>query len=131
MSDAIDNNLQTIQRLWQQTEEVLSEWTGEGNLQVPVLLGMMAVRFNWNEKQVRDFDPMIRFHLRNHPDWYMTRGVKGGIQRASERQKKEAALQARALVKQQMQAVLDAKMANNVIPDSPESDEKSDEESDN
>lgn len=126
MSDAIDNNLQTIQRLWQQTEEVLSEWTGEGNLQVPVLLGMMAVRFNWNEKQVRDFDPMIRFHLRNHPDWYMTRGVKGGIQRASERQKKEAALQARALVKQQMQAVLDAKMASNTVLDSSESGEESD-----
>jgi hypothetical protein len=112
MSDTIiQNNLETIRTLFQQTDQVLAEWTGEGNLQVPVLLGMMAVRFNWNEKQARDNDPFIRFHVRNHPDWHVTRGAHGGIMRASEKQKKEALTAAKLLAKKQVADAIEAQIA--------------------
>ena len=111
MSDTIDNNLETLRALFQSIDQVLNDWTGEGNLQVPVLLGMMAVRFNWNEKQVRENDPFVRFHVRNHPDWHITRGAGGGIMRASERQKKEAIRLAKELAKKQMADALEAQAA--------------------
>lgn len=112
MSDIIDKNLEVIRVLFQQTDQVLNEWISEDNIQVPVLLGMMAVRFNWNEKQVRENDPFVRFHVRNHPDWHVTRGAHGGIMRKSDREKKEAVRLAKELAKKQMQAALDAKLAD-------------------
>jgi len=99
------------------TDAALSEWTGEGNLQFPVLLGMMAVKNNWNEKQVRRADPFVRDYVRLHPDWHVTRGAHGGIMRMSERQKKEAAQQAKDLAKKQMRDAIEAK-ADTVQPDS-------------
>lgn len=118
MSDTINSNLEMLRALFQQTDEVLNEWKGEGNLQVPVLLGMMAVRFNWDEKQVRKNDPFVRFHVSNSPEWYITRGAHGGIMRASEKQKKEALLLAKTLAKKQMQEALEAKAAAAVPPTS-------------
>jgi hypothetical protein len=117
MSDTINNNLETLRALFQSIDQVLNEWTGEGNLQVPVLLGMMAVRFNWDEKQVRENDPFVRFHVRNHPDWHITRGAGGGIMRASEKQKKEATRLAKELAKKQMVDALEAQ-ATAKIPSS-------------
>jgi hypothetical protein len=112
MSDTIENNLETLRALFQETDRALSEWTDEGkNLQFPVLLGMIAVRLNWNEKQVRDNDPIIRYHVRNHPDWYVTRGAHGGIMRTSEKQKKDNLRLAKELAKKQMADALEAKVA--------------------
>jgi len=110
MSDTINDNLETLRALFQQTDQVLSEWVSESNLQVPVLLGMMAVRFNWNEKQVRENDPFVRFHVRNHPDWHVTRGAHGGIMRASEKQKKEAARVAKDIARKQVQDAVEAQV---------------------
>lgn len=98
------------------TDAALSEWTGEGNLQFPVLLGMMAVKNNWNEKQVRRADPFVRDYVRLHPDWHVTRGAHGGIMRMSEKQKKEAAQQAKDLAKKQMRDAIEAKV-DTVQPD--------------
>lgn len=95
--------------IFQATEEALNEWKGEGNLQFPVLLGMVAVRLNWDEKQVRENDPFVRKFVRKNKDWYVTRGAHGGIMKASERQKKEAALLAKEEAKKQIGAALEAK----------------------
>lgn len=122
MSDTIDSNLEKIRAVWQATDEALAEWTGEGNLQIPVLLGMIAVRQQWDEKAVRDADPFVRFHVRNHPDWHVTRGAKGGIMRKADKDKKESLLRAKELVKQQMKDALEAKAANAGSPAQPASD---------
>jgi hypothetical protein len=123
MSDTINNNLETLRALFQSIDQILNEWTSNENLQVPVLLGMMAVRFNWNEKQVRENDPFVRFHVRNHPDWYITRGAGGGIMRASEKQKKEAILLAKTLAKKQMAEALEAQAAAKVQATTPNSNQ--------
>ena len=103
--------LKEISDLIDATDVALNEWTGEGNLQFPILLGMIAVRHNWDEKQVRRADPFVREYVRNHPDWHVTRGAHGGIMRATEKQKKDAVKLAKDLAKKQMQDAIEAKAA--------------------
>lgn len=111
MSETISNNLEKLTAIFQATDQALSEWASEGNLQFPVLLGMIAVRMRWDEKQVRDADPFVRFHVRNHPDWHVTRGAHGGIMRKSDKDKKETLRLAKELAKKQMSDALEAKAA--------------------
>jgi hypothetical protein len=111
MSKIVQDILDKLNPLFSATEEVLSEWTGEGNLQFPVLLGMMAVKLGWDEKQVRENDPLVRYYVRNNPDWYVTRGAHGGIMRATDKQKKEAVKLAKEAAKAQVQAAVEAKAA--------------------
>lgn len=111
MSETITNNLEKLTAIFQATDQALSEWAGEGNLQFPILLGIIAVRMQWDEKQVRDADPFVRFHVRNHPDWHVTRGAHGGIMRKSDKDKKDAIRLAKELAKKQMSDALEAKAA--------------------
>lgn len=120
-NDIIQKVVDELIPIFQATDQALSEWTGEGNLQFPVLLGMMAVRLNWDEKQVREADPLVRMYVRRHPDWHVTRGAHGGIMRMTEKQKKESVKVAKDLLKQQMADAIEAKAAaakTAVIPDS-------------
>ena len=114
MSEVIQAALDRLAEIFTITDEVLNDWTGENNLQFPVLLGMIAVKMNWDEKQVREADPLIRFYIRNNPDWYVTRGAHGGIMRSSDKQKKELAKANKEAIKKQMQAIIDAKVAEAV-----------------
>jgi len=115
--------LKNMDELFDLTNETLNEWTGEGNLQFPTLLGKMALKRNWDEKQVRRNDPFVREYVRNHPDWYVTRGAHGGIMRASERHKKEAAKAAKDAVKQQMRAAIEAKFSQPATDKTPSDSE--------
>lgn len=107
MSNAIEPTLENLRALFKATDQALSEWTGEGNLQFPILLGRMALAQNWNDKQVREADPFVRYYVRNHPDWHVTRGAHGGIMRASDKQKKEAV----KVAKEAARALVDAATA--------------------
>jgi hypothetical protein len=84
-------------------DEVLNEWNGEGCLQFPILMGKVSAKLNWDDKQVRAKEPIIRDYVRNHPDWYVTRGAHGGIMKASEKQKKEAAKAAKEKAKAELE----------------------------
>jgi len=110
MSNIVQSVLDRLAPLFQATDDALSEWSGEGNLQFPVLLGMMAVKLNWDEKQVRENDPLVRYYVRNNPDWYVTRGAHGGIMKSAEKQKKEQVRLAKEAAKIQLQAALEAKV---------------------
>ena len=110
MSETIESVLDQIAVVFSATDEALNEWSGEGNLQFPALLGMIAIKLNWTDKQLREADPLIRFYIRRHPDWHVTRGAHGGIMRATEKQKKEAAKAAKEAAKIQMKAALEAKV---------------------
>ena len=121
MSNTVQAVLDKLAPLFQTTDEVLTEWASgqsEGNLQFPVLLGMMAVKLNWDEKQVRENDPLVRFYVRNNPEWYVTRGAHGGIMRATEKQKKEADKAAKEAARAQMKAAIEAKTASTATDDS-------------
>ena len=95
--------------VFEATELALNEWKGEGNLQFPILLGMVAIRLNWDEKQVRENDPFIRKYVRNHSEWHVTRGAHGGIMRSSDKQKKESVKLAKEEAKKTIELALQAK----------------------
>ena len=111
MSNTIQSVLDGLTTLWTATDQALNEWNGDGNLQFPVLLGMIGVKLNWDEKQLREADPLVRYYVRRNPDWHVTRGAHGGIMRASEKQKKDAFKSAKEAAKAQMAAALAAKVA--------------------
>jgi hypothetical protein len=110
-NDVKEKVLGELDELFRATDQALTEWTGEGNLQFPVLLGQLAVKLNWDDKQLREADPFVRKYVRSHPDWHVTRGAHGGIMRASEKQKKEAAKTAKELATKQMKEAIEAKAA--------------------
>lgn len=114
MSNDIEDVLELLKPLFTATDEVLSEWNGTGNLQFPVLLGSLAAKLNWDEKQVRENDPLVRFYIRHHKDWHVTRGAHGGIMRMSEKQKKEAVKAAKESVKKQIQSAIESGAASSV-----------------
>ena len=111
--------LNELSELFDVTDQALSEWTGEGNLQFPALLLKMAVRLNWSDKQMREADPFVRKYVRSHPDWHVTRGAHGGIMRASERQKKEELRVAKELAKKQLQDQIEAQAVAKATPSTP------------
>lgn len=129
----MNNTIQTVtdqlMAIFQATEEALSSYQGEGNLQFPTLMGILAAKMNWSEKQVRESDPIVRYYVRNNPEWHVTRGAHGGIMRASDRQKKEQLRVAKDALKQQMKATIEAAAAAKSEPSSEHAD-SSDEDMD-
>jgi hypothetical protein len=106
--------LAEIDQIFDVTDVALNEWLAkaeEGNLQFPILLLTVAAKFNWDDKTMRENDPIVRKYVRNHPDWYVTRGAHGGIMKRSERDKKEAAKAAKDLAKKQIQEAIEVKVA--------------------
>lgn len=110
MSDHIETVLDNMVGIFKATDEILNAWNGEGNLQFPALFGLMAIKMEWSDKEVREADPIIRYYIRRHPEWHVTRGAHGGIMRISDKQKKEEAKTVKNSVKKQLQAALEAKV---------------------
>lgn len=115
MSDPIQIAMDRLTPIFKVVDEVLGEWSkdikSEGCLQFPVLMGMLAVKTDWTDKQARENDPFIRWYVRNHPEWHVTRGAHGGIMKAEDKQKKEAAKNAKLAAKADMKAALEAELA--------------------
>lgn len=109
MSDNVKKITEKFASIAQATETALNSWSEEGCLQFPTLLGMMAVQFNWDEQEIRRNDPLIRFVIREHDEWYVTRGAHGGIMRMSDKQKKEQSRTAKAAAKEAARAAVEAK----------------------
>jgi hypothetical protein len=113
--EVMNRNIQTqideLTPIWTATDEVLDDWKGEGCLQLPILMGMLAVKFNWSDKQMRENDPFVRRYLRHHDKWHVTRGAHGGIMKLSDKQKKDAEKEAKDLARKQVEAAVAAKAA--------------------
>ena len=107
----IESYFESLDPVFTTVDEVLNDWTDEGCLQLPTLLGIVQLKMDWDDKELRAKDPLIRDYIRNHPDWYITRGARGGIMRMSDKQKKEAVKEAKEKVKAEINAQLDAEVA--------------------
>ena len=97
--------------IWEATDEALNDWKGEGCLQFPTLVSMLAVKLNWDDELMRKNDPFVRSYVRDHDDWYVTRGAHGGIMRRAEKDKKDAVLALKKAAKEQVEAAAKAKVA--------------------
>lgn len=111
MNRNIQTQIDELTPIWTATDEVLDDWKGEGCLQLPILMGMLAVKFNWSDKQMRENDPFVRRYLRHHDKWHVTRGAHGGIMRLSDKQKKDAEKEAKDLARKQVETAVAAKAA--------------------
>lgn len=108
----VQQSLDLLTPVFHATDTALSEWSGESNLQFPALMETLALKLNWSEEDIRQSDPLVRFYVRNHPEWHVTRGAKGGIQRRAAKDAKDAIKAAQKLAKDQVQAILDSKLAS-------------------
>ena len=113
-NNMITSILDDLTEVFNATDDALNDWKGDGNLQFPLLVQMMAVKMNWDEKQMREADPLIRYYVRKHPDWYVTRGAHGGIMKTADKLKKDSAKVAKASIKDQLKVQIDAKVAQSV-----------------
>ncbi len=107
----IEKVLDGLSQIFQMTDTVLNEWGSSEkseNLQFPVLLGMIALRMNWDEKQTREADPFVRKYVRSHSDWTVTRGAHGGIMKTSDKLKKEELRAAKDAAKKKMIEAIEA-----------------------
>lgn len=111
MSDSIQVITDKLSGIFIKANEALSEWTEEGNLQFPILMGKLAVKLNLDDKQLREIDPIVRYYVRNHPEYEITRGAHGGIMRLSDKKKKDESRKAKEKLKAEMLALVDAKIA--------------------
>jgi hypothetical protein len=113
--EVMNRNIQTqideLTPLWNATDEILNDWKGEGCFQLPTLMSLLAVKFNWSDKQMRENDPFIRRYLRHHDTWAVTRGAGGGVMKRSEKDKKDAEKEAKELARRQVEAAIAAKTA--------------------
>lgn len=108
MSDAIDNALEQANVIFTAAKEVLNDWDWEeeSTLQFPKLLGLLALKMNWTDKQIREYDPIVRFYVRRDSEWYVTRGAYGGIMKTSEKLRKEQAKVSKKQVRENISAKL-------------------------
>ncbi len=101
--------------LFQIVVEVLNDWSGEGCLQFPTLMGIVNTKMGWEDeegkKTSRANEPIVRDYVRNHPDWYVTRGAHGGIMRRADKRKKEEAKAAKEKAKADLAASIEAEVA--------------------
>lgn len=96
-------------------DEILNAWNGEGCYKFPVLLGQLSVQLNWTKKQIRSYDPIVREYVRTHSEWYVTPGAKGGIMKASEKQKKLDMELAKKKAKEEIKAALEEAVAAKAV----------------
>jgi hypothetical protein len=111
MKDDIKNTLRDMQEILEKTEEVLSEWTSDGNLQFPSLLASLGLKMSLTDHQLREADAVVRIYIRRHSEYHVTRGAKGGIMRVSDKQKKEEEKSVKEAAKKLFKEQLEAKLA--------------------
>jgi hypothetical protein len=119
----------TLRPILTEVDNTLQElFDGKENIcvQIPTLLGNIKLKMNWDDKQMRAKDPIIRDYLRQHPEWHVTRGAGGGIMRASEKQQREAAKLAKEKAKADVAAAIDAEVAKKAAATQPAPDDAAD-----
>jgi hypothetical protein len=110
----IDNFFNIKRQMLSIVDDILAEsFNGKDDVKVqfPNLLSQVQQKLGWSDKQFRHNDPIIREYIRTHPDWYVALGAFGGIMKASERNKKEAIVEAKKKVKEEINAALDLAVA--------------------
>ena len=115
MTDSIQIAMDRLTPIFKVVDAALDDWsakqTDDSCLQFPVLMAMIAAKVAWDAKQVRENDPFVRWYVRNHPNWHVTRGAHGGIMKAEDKQKKEDLRNAKISAKAEMKAALEAELA--------------------
>ena len=96
-------------------EEELAKWNYDsGCYQIPLLMTALRARLNWDEKQMRRMDPIMRQFISVSSIYICQLGAKGGITLRELQKQKEQVKIARAQAKVEVLAAIDAAVAKKV-----------------
>lgn len=88
--------------------------TATSKLQFPMMLskvGEELASLNFDAKQIKEAEPLIRFYIHNHDVFCSSRGRSGGVELRDNKAAREADKAAKDAIKAQLKSVIDAKMA--------------------
>lgn len=89
MSSDINNSITKITNILYEVENILENHDFKTCFQVPMLLTEVSNRLSISEKEMKNNDAIIRWHLHNSSNWEIKRGVRGGIKRKNDNSSKE------------------------------------------
>ena len=112
MNNNINEVLSKIGKIYEAADEIFYSWDGPGLLQVPNFMGMLAVKLDIEDKEIRNIDPLIRFYLKHHADFYIARGAKGGIDRRSNKTEKDNIKNQKDIIKKMVEEEFAIKLAS-------------------
>ena len=96
----------------QVAEEELAKWNYEsGCYQIPLLMTALRARLNWDEKQMRRMDPIMRQFISVSATYVCQIGAKGGVTLRELQKQKEVTKLAKAQAKVDVLAAIDAAVA--------------------
>ncbi len=86
-------------------------------VQVPKLLSDMALKLDWTDADIQSYNGVVRWYLRSHQKYMITKGAKGGIILRAAREAKLAAQNAKDIEKEKMRKAIEeaAEMQKNLI----------------
>lgn len=121
MSEHVKKATDKAALIFQATNECLNlDWDRKENLQFPKLLTFIVARLKADPKTASEIDPFMRSYVRDNPDYYVSRGAKGGIMLrsvANARLAKKAEIEdAKADLKAQIDAKVKSKAAAPAVP---------------
>lgn len=111
MTNNIQPSIDFITQVFTTTNTILTEcdWKQTEHYPVAALVTMVSSKVSgMTPQRLKDLDPLVRFFIRDNPDYFIGTGSKGGVQRTADRQAKEVAAAAKAVAKKELQAKLDA-----------------------
>lgn len=112
MSESVKVVIEKLNAMFVVADQVLTEWDyNSGNLQFSTLLSIMSSKLNWSDKDKTESDAVVRYYIRNNPNYYVTRGAHGGIMSADVKGKKDQAKQVKEQLKSQMKSMIESKVS--------------------
>lgn len=105
----------TINNIFDSVDKVCNaSVTSTNKLQFPVMLskvGEELASLNFDAKQIKEAQPLIRFYIHNHDVFCSSRGRSGGVELKDNKAAREADKAAKDAIKAQLKDVIDSKMA--------------------
>lgn len=110
-TNVVNNVISEISKIFETTNEVLSEWTTPGNLKFPSFMEMMANKMSLSKEQIKEYDPLIRHFIHRHPSYKFVRGMNGGIIRIKDYQERLNKSINKLSLKEKMKEELEKKLS--------------------
>lgn len=105
----------TINNIFDSVDKVCNaSVTATTKLQFPMLLSKVGEELNslnFDAKQIKEAEPLIRFYIHNHDTFCSSRGRSGGVELKDAKTTRDADRAAKDAIKAQLKDVIDAKMA--------------------
>jgi hypothetical protein len=81
MNANVQKALAYHQRVFETIEAIMAEWINqEKGVSLPTMMGAIGAKLKLDPSLVPGLELIIRSYVRTHSDYYIERGMKGGVQ---------------------------------------------------